>query len=150
MIALMFMPHDDPNGDHRDETDNEGGGGDERRSREPPRRGGTVMIRTSVFTSGVLGNFRRGIELLVEQPVPAGVATRWRGDGRGGRRDHFPNFWVRIALSAEVGGAPLATFEVLGRVGLPPLLRHRLLYESLGFFGVLRRLNEYIVDFAGI
>ena len=137
MVALVVVPHHDPDGDRRHEADDEGGGGDEGRPRQPRRRRGRgPMTQAGVLTSraAAVGNFRRGTELFVEQPV-AGVATRGDGCGGGGGGCgggggvHSPR--IRIARSpigddaaVEVGGAPVAVLAVLCRVGLPLLFRH--------------------------
>ena len=115
MVALMFMPYHDPDGDHGDEADDEGGGGDEGRPRQP--RGGWV-IRAG---GASLGIWRLGTDLLVEEPL-AGVAA---GDGDGGGR-HPPRRRTRIVrgpldgAAVELGGALVLS----GRVGLSLLLRH--------------------------
>ena len=137
MVALMFMPYHDPDGDHGDEADDEGGGGDEGRPRQP--RGGWV-IRAG---GASLGIWRLGTDLLVEESL-AGVAA---GDGDGGGR-HPPRRRTRIVrgplggAAVELGGAPVASLVVPGsRVGLSLLLRH-LPNVSIGISG--RRMKDAI------
>ena len=149
MVALMFMPYHDPDGDHGDEADDEGGGGDERRPRQP--RGGGPVIQAGVFTSRaapVFRNLRRGIQLFVEQSV-AGVATR--SDDGGGV--HSPRSRIRTArspisdASVEVGAEPVL---MLAMFRLPLLFDHcaYLVNDSSRFSECWRTTNWG--DFAGI